>query len=188
MPQSRSANDSSKWKDQDLSSSTGVNASSHPLPPQQGDIFNQLDPSVLSSLDKSQIQAIQTFIDRAIKNDQNQRSVDTKINQNQLSKDQVFSRKKRRSKLIDIRFVIDMIFSRFYVVLLVGKDIRKDQRSYPIAKVTRIGNVIAAIILIVTINLLISAFFLLGFYLLKSALNIDLMPGHFSDQIDAIKQ
>lgn len=120
-------------------------------------------------------------------NEPDHRSVEFKSRQDQLANNQVFAIQSNRSKLIDFRFIIDLIFSRFYVVLLVGKDIRKGQRSYPVKGITKVGNMIAAFILIVAINLLISAVLLLGLYLLKSALGINLLPGHFSDQIEMLK-
>ncbi len=150
----------------------------------QTDPLRQLEPTILSSLNSTQIQAIQNLISQTICSDQNQKYTDSKSSQHPWSTGQELSAKKQRSKLIDIRFVIDLIFSRFYVVLLVGKDIRKGRRQYPVKGVTKIGNMIAAFIMIVAINLLISAFFLLGLYLLKSALDIDLLPGHFSDQLE----
>ncbi len=94
----------------------------------------------------------------------------------------------RKSKLIDIRFIIDLLFSRFYVVLMVGKDVRKGQRRYPLTRATKAGNMVAAFILIVAMNLLISAVVLLSFYLFKSALGINLMPGHFSEQLEILKK
>jgi len=148
--------------------------------------LNQLGSATLSTLDTSQIQAIHTLIDQAVMHDRNQRSIDPRLSQNQLTNDQVFASKKQRSKLIDIRFIVDLIFSRFYVVLLVGKDIRKERRSYPVKGITKIGNLIAAFILIISINLLISAFVALGLYLLKSSLDINLFPGHFSEQIESL--
>lgn len=151
------------------------------------DSLNPLESAVLSSLDPVQIQAIHHLIDQVVIHDRNQRSIDPKFDQNQLTNDQVFSNKKQKSKLIDIRFIIDLIFSRFYVVLLVGKDIRKGRRSYPVKGITKVGNIIAAFILIISINLLISAFFILGLYLLKSSLSINLFPGHFSEQIESLK-
>ncbi|NJK30218.1 MAG: hypothetical protein HC851_11490 [Acaryochloris sp. RU_4_1] len=148
------------------------------------DYLDALDNSVLASLNSSQKLALQTLIDQTIQKHKNQDLSEAKTNQNLRINTQDPLTQEKRSKLIDIRFVIDLIFSRFYVVLLVGKDVRKDQRSYPVTGITKIGNIIAATFLIIAINLLISAFLLLGLYLLKSALSIDLLPGHFSDQVE----
>lgn len=86
-------------------------------------------------------------------------------------------------KLVDLRFVIDLVVSRFYIVLFIGKDKRKKQRHYIPQFITRIGNTIAVVIILLSANLALSAFILLAVYLLKSALGVDLLPGHFPDTI-----
>lgn len=171
---------------QDISQSTNINSPIHQKYASINDYIHQIDPSLLSNLNKSQIQSLQTFIRQAISHEKNQAETNTNIDRDQRI-DSEYIPKKKRSKLIDIRFIVDLIFSRFYVVLLVGKDIRKGQRSYPVTGATKVGNMIAAFLLIVGLNLLISAFCLLGLYLLKSALGINLLPGHFSDQIEMLK-
>ncbi|MEM9212811.1 MAG: hypothetical protein AAGD25_00410 [Cyanobacteria bacterium P01_F01_bin.150] len=91
-------------------------------------------------------------------------------------------------KLVDLRFEIDLLLSRFYVVLFVGKDRRKKRRSplHPI--LTRIGNVAIAIAILVGINLLISLGLFMFFYLVKSALNIDLFhETHLADQLERFR-
>jgi hypothetical protein len=93
-------------------------------------------------------------------------------------------RTKTHPKLIDIRFVVDVIFSRFYVVLMVGKDRRDRTRNNPVTRLTRIGNTVAAILLLLGANLVISMVILLTLYLTKSVLGFDLMPGHISQQIE----
>ena len=90
---------------------------------------------------------------------------------------------KPSAKLVDLRFVIDLIFSRFYVVLFIGKDRRTKQRRYMPHALTKAGNAIAVIVILLGANLTISAFILLLAYLLKSAIGIDLLPGHFPDTI-----
>jgi hypothetical protein len=86
-------------------------------------------------------------------------------------------------KLVDLRFVIDVLVSRFYVVLFIGKDSRRKQRRYIPRLLTRIGNTIAVLVILVGVNLTLSAFILLAVYLLKSAIGIDLFPGHFPDTV-----
>lgn len=86
-------------------------------------------------------------------------------------------------KLVDLRFVIDLVVSRFYVVLFIGKDRRKKQRRYIPQVITRIGNTIAVVLILLGANLALSAFILLAAYLFKSALGVDLLPGHFPDTI-----
>lgn len=86
-------------------------------------------------------------------------------------------------KIVDLRFVVDLIISRFYVVLFVGKDRRRKPRRYLPQRFTRIGNIIAVLILLVAANLTISGLIVLVAYLVKSALNINLLPNHFPDAI-----
>jgi hypothetical protein len=84
-------------------------------------------------------------------------------------------------KVVDLRVNIDLIVSRFYIVLFVGKDRRKRQRSYTATRFTKIANWIAAIMMLVGLNLAISVFIFLVAYLIKSALGINLFPGHLYD-------
>lgn len=81
-------------------------------------------------------------------------------------------------KLIDLRFDIDLLLSRYYIVLMVGKDRRRSTRPYAVSGVTRWANWVAAVVLLLGLNLAISAGVLLLAYLLKSALGINLFPGH----------
>ncbi|MEM9135951.1 MAG: hypothetical protein AAGB01_01185 [Cyanobacteria bacterium P01_F01_bin.42] len=82
----------------------------------------------------------------------------------------------QRPKLIDLRFVVDLLLARYYVVLLVGRD----QRSRPrkVEGVNRVLNVIVAVLLLLGLNILLTSFLFLLAYLLKSAVGIDLLPGH----------
>lgn len=84
-------------------------------------------------------------------------------------------------KIIDLRFVVDLIITRYFVVLLIGKDNRKQQRQYQVSRVTKVANVIAAILLIIGMSLLISGMTILILYLIKSALGIDLFKGHINE-------
>jgi hypothetical protein len=84
-------------------------------------------------------------------------------------------------KIIDLRFVVDLIITRYFVVLLIGKDSRKQQRKYKVNRVTKVANIIAAILLIIAMSLLISAITILILYLIKSALGIDLFKGHITE-------
>jgi hypothetical protein len=92
----------------------------------------------------------------------------------------------QRPKLIDIRFAVDLVFTRFYIVLMVGKDRRDRRRSHAIKGLTKIGNTLAAILLLLGANLTISAFIVLSFYLIKSMLGINLMPGHLTEYFKAL--
>lgn len=86
-------------------------------------------------------------------------------------------------KLVDLRFAVDLIVSRFYVVLLIGKDRRQKPRRYIPEGIAKIGNTVTAVIFLIGANFVISAFILLAIYLLKSAAGINLLPGHFPDLI-----
>jgi hypothetical protein len=120
--------------------------------------INKIRPQILASFNPEQITAIQDILEEAIP--------------------------KHSPKIVDLRLTVDLIISRFYLVLLVGKERRRGQREYPVRGITRIGNLIAATLLLIAINLLISAFIFLFLYLIKSALGIDLFSGeHLSDQL-----
>lgn len=82
-------------------------------------------------------------------------------------------------KLIDLRFDIDLLISRYYIVIMVGKDRRHSVRPHTVSPLTRWANWTAAAMLLLGFNLAISAGVLLLAYLIKSALGIDLFPGHF---------
>lgn len=86
-------------------------------------------------------------------------------------------------KLVDLRFEIDLIFNRFFIVLFVGEDRRRRIRRYPVSQVTRWGNAIAATVLLMGFNLAATATVFLVAYLIKSAIGIDLFPGHLRDLI-----
>jgi hypothetical protein len=93
---------------------------------------------------------------------------------------------RKNSKLIDLRFEVDFIFDRLFVVLMVGQDRRSQHRSRSVSKLTKVGNMIAAAAFLITANLLLSAIILLGLYLTKSALGLDFTPGHISESIKKV--
>jgi hypothetical protein len=93
-----------------------------------------------------------------------------------------------RPKLIDIRFSVDLVVTRFYVVLMVGKDRRDQRRSHAVKGLTKFGNTITAILLLLGANLTISTFIVLTFYLIKSMLGINLMPGHLTEYLKTLLQ
>ncbi|NEQ55355.1 MAG: hypothetical protein F6K11_35430 [Leptolyngbya sp. SIO3F4] len=118
------------------------------------DIISLFDPTIAKQFDNYQWQEIRRIIDLSIA--------------------------QSSPKIVDLRFTIDLIFSRFYFTLFVGKDRRRQSRSQTTG--SRVGNFIAAICLLIALNLLISLSVVIVLYLIKSALGIDLMPGgHFSD-------
>ena len=84
-------------------------------------------------------------------------------------------------KIIDLRFVVDLVFTRYFVVLMIGKDRRKQHRHHEVNGVTKVANIIGAILLIIAMSLLISAMTFLLLYLLKSSLGIDIFPSHITE-------
>ncbi len=86
-------------------------------------------------------------------------------------------------KIVDLRVNIDLIVSRFYIVLFVGKDRRKSQRPYTASGFSIIANRIAVITMLVGLNLTISLFIFFVAYLIKSALGFNLLSSHLSDYL-----
>ncbi|PZV10122.1 MAG: hypothetical protein DCF32_00530 [Leptolyngbya sp.] len=82
-------------------------------------------------------------------------------------------------KLVDLRFEVDLLISRYFIVLMVGKDRRRVPRNTPVSKLTQFGNWVAAVLLLLGFNLALSTSVLMAAYLIKSALGINLLPGHF---------
>lgn len=126
------------------------------------DYLSTIDPDVLASLSAEQLAAVTAAIDAAIP--------------------------KPAPKLVDLRFGVDLIVSRFYVVLFVGKDRRQQRRAYPVpTRLAKVGNAIAAVVLLVGINLLVSLVLFLAAYLFKSAIGVDLFPdAHLGDQLEKL--
>lgn len=120
--------------------------------------LNSIDPDLRESFTPEQITAVRTLLESAIP--------------------------QPSPKLVDLRFTVDLILSRFYVVLFVGKDRRRQRRSYLPDRFAKVGNAIAAVILLIGLNLSVSLFIFLLLYLIKSAIGIDLFQGsHLSDQL-----
>ncbi|MGF1477978.1 MAG: hypothetical protein ACFB4I_00585 [Cyanophyceae cyanobacterium] len=87
-------------------------------------------------------------------------------------------------KLVDLRFTVDLLFSRFYLVILVGKDRRQHRRDYAPSKLAQAGNWVAAVVLLIGANLVASAAIVLIAYLIKSAVGIDVFSDrHIADVI-----
>lgn len=82
-------------------------------------------------------------------------------------------------KVVDLRFDIDLLVSRYFIVLMVGKDRRRASRSRSVSRLTQFGNWVTAVVLLLGFNLALSASILMLAYLVKSALGINLLPGHF---------
>lgn len=126
--------------------------------PQAEDYLAQMDREVRATLDPRQVEEVERLLTLAIP--------------------------KPSPKLVDLRFNIDLLVSRFYVVLFVGKDRRSRQRQHRPNALARIGNIIAAVVLLIGLNLLISLFIFMLAYLMKSAIGIDLFKdAHLIDQV-----
>jgi hypothetical protein len=119
--------------------------------------LSQIEPHILNSFNAEQIHSVKNILNQVIP--------------------------KPSAKIVDLRFTVDLILSRFYVVLLVGKERRQGSRNYPVTGITKLGNIIAAILLLIGLNLLISSFLFLLLYLIKSAIGINLFDGHLIDKI-----
>lgn len=120
--------------------------------------LDQIDPAILESFNAQQLTTVYSMLDAAID--------------------------KPTPKLIDLRLTLDLVFSRFYLVVFIGKDRRQTARSHPVTGVTKIANKVAAIMLLLGLNLAISAFILLTLYLIKSALGIDLFPSTLQEVVE----
>ncbi len=119
--------------------------------------IQQIDATVHDSLTPEQLVAVRTALESAIP--------------------------KPSPKIVNLRVNIDLIVFRFYIVLFVGKDRRKYQRSSKATGITKGANIIAAITMLIGLNLTISLFIFLVAYLAKSALGINLFSGHLSDYL-----
>ncbi len=86
-------------------------------------------------------------------------------------------------KIIDLRMDIDLLVSRFFIVLFVGKDRRRSPRSQPIRPLTAALNWLTAMVLLLGVNLVISVSLFAFAYLVKSAVGINLTPGHLGDYL-----
>ena len=122
--------------------------------------LEQIEPNILASFTGEQLKEITSILNQAIP--------------------------KPSPKIVDFRFTIDLVVSRFYIVLFVGKDRRQKQRKYMTEGIARVGNAIAAVILLIGANLVISALIVIFAYLLKSAIGLDFFPGHISDSVKKI--
>lgn len=80
------------------------------------------------------------------------------------------------AKLVDLRFWVDLLAYRFYVVLFVGKDHRRGDRTEFTEPMARKGNAITALLLLIGLNFLISLFILLIALSIKLAVGYSLLP------------
>ncbi|HEY9645434.1 MAG TPA: hypothetical protein V6C88_03640 [Chroococcidiopsis sp.] len=120
--------------------------------------LERLEPEILASFSEQQLATVHSLLDAAIS--------------------------KPSPKIIDLRLTVDLIVSRFYVVVFVGKDRRRTNRAYPVTRATRIANMATAMALLIGLNLAISAFIFLTAYLVKSAMNINLFPESLQELVE----
>lgn len=118
-------------------------------------ILALLEPNVVRQLSPQQLQEVRRIVQLAIG--------------------------KPASKIVDLNFNVDLLISRFYFRLLVGEERRQKDRQQKLG--TRIGNWIAAVGLIISLNVVVSISVIIFAYLLKSAVGINLMPGHWRDWV-----
>ena len=85
-------------------------------------------------------------------------------------------------KLVDIRFTIPLILSRYFFVLFIGRDFRRGKRYYDLPGPVRTANaVFGAFLLVCLISFAIVAF-LAVLYFIKCAFGIDIFPNiHLND-------
>jgi hypothetical protein len=79
-------------------------------------------------------------------------------------------------KLVDLRFWVDFLAYRYYVVFFLGKDRRSRERPELTQPMAQTGNLVIALLLLIGVNLLISLFVLLIAYAIKSAVGYSLLP------------
>ncbi|MEO1095426.1 MAG: hypothetical protein AAFX01_11060 [Cyanobacteria bacterium J06638_28] len=84
-------------------------------------------------------------------------------------------------KIVDLRIVLDLLVTRYYIVIWVGKDRRKSPRRHTPTRLARVGNFVTACLLLLALNLTVTGALFMSAYLLKSAAGIDLLPGHLND-------
>jgi hypothetical protein len=79
-------------------------------------------------------------------------------------------------KIVDIRFTIPLLFSRFFFVLFIGRDIRRQKRMHDLTGEVRTANAIfGAFILACMISFSAVTIFML-LYLAKCAFGINIFP------------
>lgn len=122
--------------------------------------LEKIEPDILASFSQEQLQAVTFALEQATP--------------------------KPSPKIVDFRFIVDLVFSRYYVVLFVGKDRRRHQRQYESKGIAKVGNTIAVVILLIAANLVISASILLFAYLFKSAIGINFFPAHISETVKQV--
>lgn len=122
--------------------------------------LQKINPNILNSFNPQQLDAVNSIIEELLP--------------------------KPSPKIVDLRFVVDLIITRFYVVILVGKERRQTQRQYFPRKFSKFGNIIMASMILIALNLLITCGIFIFIYLIKSSLGIDFFPGHITENMEKL--
>ncbi len=92
-----------------------------------------------------------------------------------------------KNKVLDVRFGINLLVSRYYVVLLMGKERREKSRDRQLTGTERVVNGLVAAFLLISLNVFVSLSLAILLYLIKSAVGIDLFHDqHLTDKINAL--
>ena len=79
-------------------------------------------------------------------------------------------------KIVDIRFTIPLLFSRFFFVLFIGRDIRHQKRKYDLPGEVRTANIIFGSFILACMISFTAVTILMLLYLVKCALGINIFP------------
>lgn len=85
----------------------------------------------------------------------------------------------RSRHLVDLRFTLSLYWTRFYFVLLCGRDRRQQVRTVQAGRRAAAGQFLRALMVLIILGVLalgLTLLVLLGLYALKSAWGIDLFP------------
>jgi len=86
-------------------------------------------------------------------------------------------------KVLDVRFGINLLFARYFVVFFMGKERRRNSRDRQLSWMNRWVNGAIAVALVLSMNLFVTLSLAILLYLIKSAVGIDLFPdSHLSDR------
>lgn len=82
-------------------------------------------------------------------------------------------------KIVDIRLDINLIIAKFYIVLLMGPDQRSEQRKHIPQGVSQIGNWFVGILILIILNLAVSAVIFMVAYYVKCNLGINIFKNEY---------
>lgn len=120
------------------------------------DYLDQLLPSTKAALDPEQLNDVRSVIAQALPSP--------------------------APKVLDVRFGINLLFARYFVVLFLGKERRQNSRERQLSWLNRLANGAIALFLVLSMNLFVSLSIAILLYLIKSAVGIDLFDNnHLSD-------